>query len=313
MKISHVPRLLLFCFCGVLAAASCSKKGSDQPETMEGIKGSTIYYHNHGEGQKAGIGDLISFHFRMMKGDTSELVSTYSQGSPTTLKIPDTTGPKIMQGYNQDPAMPALRKAHVGDSFSVAVLADSLYQGGRGMPKFIAKGDSLTIVVKVTDVLKPKKAKAQEKESIEKYVSASEKEFKTAESGLRYSVEQPDLGSTPENGDSVIVNYTLTSIEGDTIDQSPPGRDFGFILGEGQVIPGWEEGLGYVPAGSQATFVVPSKLAYGEKGSGPIDPYSPLVFNVKVKEVVESASDGVPGANSDLSKSQRIGDSKNSK
>jgi FKBP-type peptidyl-prolyl cis-trans isomerase len=62
-----------------------------------------------------------------------------------------------------------------------------------------------------------------------------------------------------------------------------PATPFEFTLGQGQVIPGWDEGIMLMSAGGKATLIIPSKLAYGERGAGAdIPAYSPLVFDVEL-------------------------------
>ncbi|RYE22422.1 MAG: hypothetical protein EOP42_24440 [Sphingobacteriaceae bacterium] len=57
-------------------------------------------------------------------------------------------------------------------------------------------------------------------------------------------------------------------------------------VGKRAVIPGWDEGLQLLNKGSKATFIIPSSLAYGEQGNGPIGPFSTLVFEVELKDIV---------------------------
>ena len=62
------------------------------------------------------------------------------------------------------------------------------------------------------------------------------------------------------------------------------GEPIEFTLGSGQVIQGWDEGIGYMSVGSKATLVIPSHLAYGANppGGSIIKPYTPLVFDVEL-------------------------------
>ena len=58
------------------------------------------------------------------------------------------------------------------------------------------------------------------------------------------------------------------------------GEPATFVLG--QLVPGWQEGITLMPVGSKYRFWIPSKLAYGEQGAGPIGPNSTLVFEVEL-------------------------------
>ena len=60
-----------------------------------------------------------------------------------------------------------------------------------------------------------------------------------------------------------------------------------FNVGTGKVIPGWDEGLQLLKVGEKATFLIPSELAYGKRGVGPIPPDTDLKFDVEVIDVTK--------------------------
>ena len=67
-----------------------------------------------------------------------------------------------------------------------------------------------------------------------------------------------------------------------------PYQPFTFQLGIGQVILGWDEGIGLLNVGSKATIFIPSPLGYGERGSGEkIKPNSSLIFDVELVDLVQ--------------------------
>ena len=87
-------------------------------------------------------------------------------------------------------------------------------------------------------------------------------------------------------GNIVSVHYTGWLASGRMIDTSrDDGRPFAFTLGQGRVIPGWEEGLLGMRVGGQRRLVLPSWLAYGEEGVGDIPPNSVLVFDVELMAI----------------------------
>jgi FKBP-type peptidyl-prolyl cis-trans isomerase len=53
----------------------------------------------------------------------------------------------------------------------------------------------------------------------------------------------------------------------------------------GQVIPGWDEAVLMMKEGEEYKFIIPWHLAYGERGAGPIPPFSSLVFDVKLVKI----------------------------
>ena len=76
------------------------------------------------------------------------------------------------------------------------------------------------------------------------------------------------------------VNYRGTLIDGTEFDAN---NDITFPLN--RVIPGWTEGMKLVGEGGKITLVIPSNLAYGERGPQTIGPNSTLVFDVDLLEV----------------------------
>jgi FKBP-type peptidyl-prolyl cis-trans isomerase FkpA len=102
-------------------------------------------------------------------------------------------------------------------------------------------------------------------------------------SGLYY--QDLVVGTSPAvvNGSNVIVHYEGWLPDGTKFDSSRDrGDPFVFAVGEGSVIQGWDEGVVGILLGGTRRLVIPSELAYGERGAGPIPPDTPLVFEVEV-------------------------------
>lgn len=105
------------------------------------------------------------------------------------------------------------------------------------------------------------------------------------DSGLQYEVMEEADGPKPSVDDTVSVHYTGTLIDGTVFDSSVErGEPASFPL-KG-VIPGWTEGLQLMNVGSKFRFVIPSDLAYGDRGAGEaIGPGETLVFDVELLEI----------------------------
>ncbi|PYQ53370.1 MAG: peptidylprolyl isomerase [Acidobacteria bacterium] len=93
-------------------------------------------------------------------------------------------------------------------------------------------------------------------------------------------------GATAVAGDTVSVNYVGTFLDGRKFDASADhGGPFTFRVGAGQVIKGWDQGIPGMRVGGKRRLTVPSDLAYGPAGSGPIPPNTPLRFEVELVSI----------------------------
>jgi len=118
----------------------------------------------------------------------------------------------------------------------------------------------------------------------------ADKKVKWTASGLGYEVVKDATGPKPKLTDTVEVHYTGTLIDQTKFDSSVDrGQPATFPLNG--VIPGWTEGLQLMPVGSKYMFYIPSNLAYGEHGPGPIGPNATLIFDVELLKIVPPAAD----------------------
>jgi FKBP-type peptidyl-prolyl cis-trans isomerase FklB len=104
---------------------------------------------------------------------------------------------------------------------------------------------------------------------------------KTLPSGLQYKVIKDGTGRNPKLTDGVIAHYQSTRIDGTEFDSSYK-RNEPSTFKLDQVIKGWTEALMLMKEGAKWQIFVPSNLAYGENGSGPIEPNATLIFDVEL-------------------------------
>ena len=110
----------------------------------------------------------------------------------------------------------------------------------------------------------------------------------------------PGSGTEATSGNIVTVNYTgwlydAKKLDGKGLqfDTSIGGDAFAFLLGAGQVIKGWDQGVAGMKVGGIRRLVIPPSLAYGAVRYGPIPPDATLVFDISLVDV-QPASAGVP-------------------
>lgn len=183
--------------------------------------------------------------------------------------------------------------ASIKDEIDMAVVIQALQASVKGEKTALSQEDALKVRQDFMTKLQAKRA-AEEKAKAETNKKAgdeflaknkSKKGVTTTASGLQYEIVKAGTGPKPKDTDTVQVHYTGTLLDGTKFDSSVDrGEPATFPL-KG-VIPGWTEGLQLMPVGSKYKFFIPSNLAYGENGPGPIGPNAMLTFDVELIKIV---------------------------
>lgn len=290
------------------SAMSCNKTKT----TTDGIKYTYIK-----EGTIAPKnGEYVLYHLIVKNAKDSTFISTYDQRMPAYLQFNDS----IPRQSGMDEIFLGLKK---GDSLAFEANAKTVF--GNNMPFFLQEDEMVKIRVGVVDVLDYEGVEAyftalQEAEMkrqaegavqqleidtqiIQDYLAENNIQATRTESGLYYVIESEGPGPEIQEGDLAFVHYAGYLMDGTIFDTSwkelaqssgvyNEQRDnvggyspLEVRVGLGQVIKGWDEGLGLLKKGDKAKFIIPSPLAYGDRDSGPIKPNSILIFDVEVDDV----------------------------
>jgi FKBP-type peptidyl-prolyl cis-trans isomerase len=194
-----------------------------------------------------------------------------------------------------------LAMLHRGDSASFKCNADSIFLKmfkARALPKFVKLNDVVRFDVKLLNVASPEEFEAQKKaelaqlnakgdQTLKDYIAKENITVQPTASGLYYIETVKGKGEIAKAGQKVSVHYTGTFTDGTKFDSSIGKKPLEFVVGQGQVIKGWDEGIMLMNKGAKAKLVIPANLAYGERGAGSIPPYTPLVFEVELVDILK--------------------------
>ncbi|EHQ28514.1 FKBP-type peptidyl-prolyl cis-trans isomerase [Mucilaginibacter paludis] len=296
-------------FLAVIAIGFASCKGGFK----QGDGGMLYNIVDHKSSTTIKEGDFVSLQGVIKTEGDSLLSSTYEMGRPSALMMPKPQ-------YKGD--LPsALQMLGEGDSAIVKTNIDTMLKKTPGQQKPPFKGKYIVYYVKIEKVI-PKgtsteaafqdkikayfkgisdKTKAEEPGKIKKYIDDNKLTVTKTASGLNYVITKPGSGANLAAGDTAVISYIgkftngkvfETNIKEEamknkaTYNPMNPYKPARFAVGVKQVIPGWDEGLLMLNKGAKATLVIPSALAYGEQGGGPIAPFTPLVFDIEVIDIV---------------------------
>ena len=103
---------------------------------------------------------------------------------------------------------------------------------------------------------------------------------------------KPGNGRLAMKGDTVSIHYTgwlyspkSSNLRAAQFESSSDGAPASFKLGAGTVIKGWDEGVRGMKVGGKRTLVIPSEMAFGKEGSGPVPPTANLIFDIELMDV----------------------------
>jgi FKBP-type peptidyl-prolyl cis-trans isomerase len=217
--------------------------------------------------------------------------------------------------YNGGVFYRTMLSARNGDSLLLRVPAQNLYDSTlkSPVPGDVSPSDTITLrigIAKSETIAENLKRRISEYEArkaslsaqqnaqttadgeiIDRYLTQKNALFEQTPAGVRYMIAQPGSGRAPAPGDRVSVHYRGTLLDGTLFDTSYERKQpFEFTYGTGDVIFGFDEGVGLLREGGRATLLIPSPLAYGnQKRSELILENTILVFEIELLKVEPQA------------------------
>jgi FKBP-type peptidyl-prolyl cis-trans isomerase len=197
----------------------------------------------------------------------------------------------------------AIQKMHLGDSATFIMDGDTFFHYFMGQP-FPFDNKNLYFDLKLNNIIPKEEFERQqidqqqqyeemmedfrlsEDDLINEYLETNNIKVKPTASGLYFIQTTKGTGKPIKAGSRVAIHYTGKFLDGTVFDSSDGGEPIEIPVGQGYVIPGWEEALLMMRGGDRATVLIPSRLGYGSRGAGyVIPPYTPLVFDMEVVSV----------------------------
>ncbi|WP_164891152.1 FKBP-type peptidyl-prolyl cis-trans isomerase [Botryobacter ruber] len=316
---------------GAFLFQACDKKSDKFYTTANGLEYKIFEKTDKGEYEPKGkvadndttgarIGQIVAVHMAIKNAEDSTLVDTREQKPAFPAFIP------VMEPTMKGGLEEAIMMLSPGDSGVFKINADSLFAHTyrQPLPQEIKPGSKLTFFIKMEKVMTRAEAEVEQqkvmgemqkaaqaqflerlrtdsatvaqigKDSviIESYIK--EKNLKNVQKspmGVYYAVTQEGTGPKANTGDMVSVYYKLSFLDGKELESNFGKEPFTFPLGQGQVIPGWDDAFTQLKEGSKAILLVPSSLAYGAQERGPQMPANSILrFDVELVNVENQGS-----------------------
>jgi len=285
----NVTKLMIALVALVALGTACSKYPGFKKDKQEDFY-YKFYVENKQEVQPQ-LGDIVEIIYTFRTKD-----SVLVQDAPLYDQIIESLYPGDVYA--------ALRKMHLEDSATFIMDGEAFFHNFMGQPwPFDTK--ELYFDVKLLQITPQEEYEQIQANQMREYEAMIE-EFRLSEDGLiNEYIERNNIrvkptanglylmktinggGKAIKAGSRVMVHYTGKLLDDTVFDSSVErGEPIEVTVGEGSVIPGWEEALLLMRGGDKATALIPSKLAYGSRGAGyVIMPYTPIVFEMEIISV----------------------------
>lgn len=288
MKIKVLTASLSFFF--LLIASSCQSDGQVKYITTD--NGLTYKLHEtFPENAKPQLTDIVEIDMLYTVNDS---VIFNSKDMNREMRFP------LTQAVFSGDFYEGIAFMHKGDSASFLMSAEQVFLDifkVKSLPPFVKEGDKMRFDIRLKDFMTAADYEAEQRqkammeeqfsaEKMQKYLDEQQITVEPTASGLVFVDQQTGKGKQAKAGQTVKVHYTGRLTDGTVFDSSiERGQPIEFVLGEGKVIRGWDEGIAMMRKGGKAMLVIPFDLAYGQRAVGNIPAFSPLVFEVELVDI----------------------------
>jgi len=243
-----------------------TKMEKNEFTTASGLK---VKITEKGNGKQVIKGDKVTAHYTGTLEDGKKFDSSKDRNQPFSFKVG--TG-QVISGWDE-----GFQLLSIGDKATFTIPSNLGY-GANGAAGVIPPNATLFFDVEVLDAVASPAPKAAVPYDVTGLDTIK------MQSGLRFLKVESGTGEKAQQGKYVSVHYTGYLMDGKKFDSSVErGEPIEFQLGKGMVIKGWEEGIELMHVGDKMRFIIPSELAYGEKGApGAIPGNATLIFDCEL-------------------------------
>jgi peptidylprolyl isomerase len=271
---------LFFVTAFAVAALTGCSNDSEIKTTESGLK---YFDETVGEGKDAKFGDLLSIHFKgWVIVDSTNLFSDWTKDST---RLPYLIGDSYRQGQvvkfvlGEDAFIRGTDEGIVGmkpNGKRMIVIPSELAYGKQGVGP-VPPNSNLKVLIELIEV---------KDHIVAELWDVDQTKLNTTESGLMYFIVDQGEGDFATDGNVVTVHYSGFLKDGTKFDSSVERDEpFTFVIGNKQVIAGWDEGIKLLKRGGKVRLVIPPSLGYGDITAGKIPPGSTLIFDVELLDV----------------------------
>jgi FKBP-type peptidyl-prolyl cis-trans isomerase FklB len=227
------------------------------------------------------MADFIQGFKEMIKSGDDPKKAAYVMGMDIAKQLSMTILPNITKEFTDTPD--SIVKEKLLQGFSAALENDTTLFTQKAAEEYFRTKQQLN------KEAKQEKLYGANRDAGRKFLEENAKKDSvvTLPSGLQYQVLVKGEGEVPQAADRVKVHYEGRLIDGTVFDASARHGSEPAEFTPQQVIPGWTEALTMMPVGSKWRLFIPYDLAYGDRDQGQIKPYSTLIFDVELVEIVK--------------------------
>ncbi len=238
-----------------------------KPKTMKTASGLEYTITEKGNGKKPQKGDKITVHYTGKLTNDTIFDSSVKKGTPFSFRVGEG---QVIKGWDE-----AFLLLQEGDKATLKIAPDLAYGEQANGP--IPANSTLIFDVEllsVTEGIKPFDVKG--------------KDTITTPSGLKYVIVKENKTGESTAGKKATIHYSGFLRDGKMFDSSVDrGQPLIAQVGKAKLFPGLDESVAILRKGEKGRFIIPSALAFGERGGGPVPPNNDIIMDLEVTDVQE--------------------------